>query len=99
MQMYLDDKTILHYIELEGWDEDDENNIIPENFEISYTFYDEHYFAKIYWKDVLNDFANIFQEGASILYSSAEENIEENHWGLICKLLEKYVDETKQIND
>lgn len=98
MQMYLDDKTLLHYIELQGWDEDEEGNIIPLDFEISYTFYDKHYFAKIYWKNICEDDPNIYQDGSSILFSSAEDNIIGNHWNLICRLLKKYTKE-RSINE
>jgi hypothetical protein len=93
MQYNLDDKTILHYIEINSWEDDDDENIIPESIELSFTFYDCQYFATISWEDLLINSNNICAEGPSILFSSFEDNIEENHWYLIVKLIKKLVNE------
>ena len=93
MQYQLDDKTILHYIEIYDWDEDADENIIPDAIELSFTFYDCQYFVTIPWNNIVKNWNSIYSEGPSILFSSFTDNIEENHWDLIVELIKKLVNE------
>ena len=102
MQFQLDDKTILHYIEIidynygeigDNLEGEEMNNETPSIFELSVTFYDCHYFTKIYWNDILDNFNQNFSEGPSILFSSFEDHISIEHWDLIKELIKKLVNE------
>ena len=103
MQFQLDNKTILHYIEIIDWnygeigdnlEGEEMNNEIPSIFELSFTFYDCHYFTRIYWNDILDNFNQNLPEGPSILFSSFEDHINNKHWELIKKLIKKLVNES-----
>lgn len=93
MQYHLDDKTILHFIEISGWNEDEEENIIPEGLDLSFTFYDCTYSVQIPWDNILKDWNSICADGPSILFDSFVTNIEDNHWDLIVQLIKKLVNE------
>ena len=93
MQYQLDDKTILHYIEIIDCDEDENGNDVPDRIEISCTFYDCHYLAEIPYSNIEKDWNSIYPEGPSILFSSFTDNIEDNHWNLIKELIKKLVNE------
>lgn len=89
MQFQLDDKTILHYIEIIDWYDDDS----PKAFELSVNFFDYSYFVILYYEDILSNFNYCYAEGPSILFDSLEDWINNEHWELICKLINKMVNE------
>ena len=93
MQYQLDDKTILHYIEIVDYAEDEDGFEIPDIFNLSFTFYDCHYISTIYWQDVLDNEHLVFLEGPGILITSFEDHLQYEHWNLISTLIKKLVNE------
>lgn len=93
MQFQLDEKTILHYINIDEWSENEEGIDIPDSFDLSITFYDCHYIATIYWDNIVKNWNSICADGPSILFSSFTDNLEDTHWNLIIQLIKKLVNE------
>lgn len=89
LQYNLDEYTILHYIEMNDWEEDEEGKDVPKSYELSANFFGLHYTALIYQIDIDRDSGNIYTDGPSILHGSFTDNIEENHWNLIVELIKK----------
>ena len=89
MQFQLDDKTILHYIDIIDWHDDD----TPKMFELNVNFFDYYYTVNIYYEDILSNFNYCYAEGPSILFASLEDWINNEHWELICKLINKMANE------
>lgn len=100
MQYYLDEHTVLHYIEIEDWtteELDTESGTIeidiPKRFQLSFTFFGIQYFCEIYYSDLTESNELVYPEGDYILFDSFEKHIEETHWDLIKTLCLKLTEE------
>lgn len=86
MQYYLDEHTLLHYIEVNDFIDDEDDREIPKSFQLSFKFFGIQYFCDIYYKDLINDNESIYAKGNIILFDSFIVHIEETHWDLIREL-------------
>ncbi|MCW3784913.1 hypothetical protein [Plebeiibacterium sediminum] len=87
----IDANTILHYIEANNWHYNDKDEMVIDVFELSFAFYDCHYFVFLPKKYIEENFSfGMTMEGDSKLFESFEEAIEDEHWELIKKKCRQY---------
>lgn len=79
LQQQIDKNTILHYVE--DYRQDDEGN--PSYYELSFSFYDCHYYATVSREDIDNGIPSVGLEGDSRLFDSFNELCENDLWSLI----------------
>lgn len=91
LQIKFTDNLILHYIELNNLeiDEDDKYSIVM--FELSFTFYNQHYTAWISSRNIDLNFSTVQGEGNSELFDSFINAIEYTHWEVISELCKQYL--------
>jgi len=92
----VDDNTVFHYIETQDWDYDDDDNEVITKLQLSFSFYDCHYFVDVRPKDLDNSFGSVCMEGNSALFDSFEEWCNDEHWDFIQKKCREHIASTKE---
>jgi len=87
----VDENTIFHYIEALDWDYDEDDNKVITKFQLSFTFYDCHYFVDVRVKDLDGSYGSICMEGNGTLFDSFEEWCTDEHWDFIQKKCREYI--------
>lgn len=93
IQLRIDENTILHYIELNNWEIDkDTHKAINQIFQFSFSFYGKHYDVYVREEKLKNDYGSIEMQGASDLFESFEEHMEDEQWPLLVALCKKFME-------
>lgn len=93
LQKKLSDNLVLHYVDANKWDHDDDGNEITTMYELSCSFYGKHYMAYASRESVDKNQGYITAEGDSELFDSFENAMEDKHWEDVvkyCKVFEEW---------
>lgn len=93
MQFNVDENTVLHYIEINNYDTDENTGkTINRIFQFSFSFYGKHFDVYVREENLEEDWRSIEMEGDSSLFESFEELMEDDHWPLLVALCKKYME-------
>ena len=87
----MDENTILHYVELNNYDTDEEGNDTNRIFQLSFSFYGKHFDVYVREKNFDNSWGSIELDGDSSLFESFEELMQEEHWELLVAICKAYI--------
>ena len=95
IQRHISENIFLHYMELEDYKEDDDENIIDRTWQFSAKMYDCHYSFTVSQRDLEHRCGFILCEGESKLFESFEDAIQDDYWPLIVALCKKSIEYEK----
>ena len=91
LQLKINENTVLHYIEDSQNHYDNDGNNIIDCYQLSFSFYDCHYYVGVSRKDIEQDESFLIAlDGDSKLFDSFEEMWQNEIWGLIKEKCNEY---------
>ena len=91
LQLKINENTVLHYIEDSQNHYDDKGNNIIDCYQLSFSFYDCHYYVGVSRKDIEQDESFLIAlDGDSKLFDSFEEMCQNEIWELIKEKCNEY---------
>nr|WP_315245103.1 hypothetical protein [uncultured Flavobacterium sp.] len=90
LQLEINANTTLHYIEDSQNHYDEEENYVIDSYQLSFSFYDCHYYVGVSRADILDDNNSMSIEGDSHLFESFKDMCEDELWKLIKQKCNEY---------
>ena len=92
LQKKLTENLVLHFVEANNWDHDEEGNEITTMYELSFSFYGNFYTVYVAPKNLDGEYARYASiEGKSELFDSFNSLMEDEYWEEVvaqCKAFE-----------
>lgn len=93
LQLNLAENILLHYIDLNNYGTDPKTGkTINRIFQFSFSFYGKHFDVYVREEKLDSDYGSVEMEGASDLFDSFNDLMEDDYWPVLVALCKKYIE-------